>query len=207
MSSFEQICHRLKYLERWKEIAIRPSVEECHVDDEEMLNEEIDDLVELSKKCLDARKQLNANLPPHELALDHLLKVEDSGIENAGKGLFYVPDSKSDVIPCNTIVCYYTGHRHNNFSQKHLSDKSYLLNVAGDLFVDPEPTPFIKARYINDPLNSAAANCKFVPDPTKYRCSVVSTREIKANEELFLSYGEFYWSQQNTNGKVYSPCK
>jgi len=204
MASFDQTSLRLKYLEIWKEIAIRPTTEECHEDDKDLLSKQIDDLTELSKRCLIARGQLNANLPPHELALDDSLIVQDSGIPNAGKGLFFNPPEDSDIIPCESTICYYTGHWHNNFSQKYLTDKSYLLNVAGDLFVDPGPMLSIKARYINDPLNPVAVNCTFVPDPKNYRCSVVATRDIKAKEEVFVSYGEFYWSQQAIRGTVHS---
>lgn len=206
-TSFEQLHLRLKYLENWREVAIRPKPEECHDDDIDLLRKEIDNIAELSDRLLVVRKKLNSNLPPHELALDDLLTVKVSGIPKSGLGLFYDPVNNSDVIQINNAICYYTGHYHNNFSQKFLTDKSYLLNVAGDLFVDPGPLTSIKARYINDPLNHKVVNCKFVPDPLNYRCVVVATREIKANEEIFIDYGDYYWSQQNIAGTVYTPGK
>ncbi len=205
MVSFEDVCQRLKYLEMWREIAVRPTIEKCHYHDKDLLNRELDDLVELSKRCLDVRRQMNSILPPHDLALDEQsLMIKDSGIPNAGNGLFFVPHAgDSTSIPSGSTICYYTGHRHNNFSQKYLSDKSYLLNISGDKFVDPGPLLSVKARYINDPLNPAAVNCEFVPDPEKFRCAVVATRDIKANEEIFVSYGDFYWSRQSIRGKVH----
>ena len=205
-TSFEKMSFRLNYRENWKELALRPNPEECDERDEDLLSKEIDDLKELSKRCLEARKELNCNLPPHELVLDHLLEIKNSTILNAGKGLFYMPPKKmlsSSFITNGKTICYYTGHRHNFYSQKFLIDRSYLLNVSGDILVDPQPVLSIKARFINDPLNEAVVNCKFVPDPSEFRCAVVATRDIRAGEELFVSYGEIYWSQQNYDGTVH----
>lgn len=217
MEAFHQIYNRLNYLELWKELAVRPTVEQCHDDDQDLLSSDADDLTLLSERCLAVRQQLNQSLPPHDLALDHLLQVKDSNIPNAGKGLFfYAASNKSEshdaqnaltdnIIPCNTIICYYTGHIHNNFSQRHLvKDKSYLMNVAGDLFVDPRPMTSIKARFINDPLNPDAVNCTFVPEPDHRRCAVVASKDIQSGEELFVSYGDFYWSQQSVSGTFHA---
>lgn len=177
-----------------------------------MLNQEQDDLNELEKRCLEIRNEMNEKLPPHELVLDNMLVVKDSSIPNAGSGLFYEPflssssqpGNKSNVIHSGTTICYYTGHRHNFLSQKYLSDKSYLMNVAGEILVDPGPVLSIKARYINDPLNDNFVNCKFVPEPSSFRCAVVATRDIMPEEELFVSYGEIYWSQQSIDGSILS---
>jgi hypothetical protein len=184
-----------------------------------MLEREGDDLKLLSKKCLQVRQDMNQNhLPSHELALDDELMVKKSRIPNAGKGLFYEPlpndydeeeesnndrsnggmnsssrkNTKQQQISKGSILCFYTGHRHNFHSQKYLVDKSYLLHVGRDMLVDPRETLQIKARYINDPLNEALVNCKFVPDPDEYRCKVVATRTIDPGEELYISYGDIY---------------
>lgn len=213
MVEFEQLRSRLDYLELWKELAVRPMIDECHEDDKDLLSNDDDDLKLLSERCLAVRRLLNDSLPPHDLALDNHLKIRDSTIPNAGKGLFFCPSTQvtnsmlsDNIIPFNTVICYYTGHIHNNFSQKYLViDKSFLMNVAGDLFVDPGPLLSVKARYINDPLNPNAVNCKFVPEPEHRRCSVVATRDIQLQEELFVSYGDFYWSQQSMSGTMLLP--
>lgn len=167
-----------------------------------MLQDDQDNLVELQKRCLHVRASMNENLPPHELAMDDILVVKTSSIPNAGQGLFYEPTDNESILHSGTIICYYAGHRHNFLSQKNLADKSYLLNVSGNLFVDPGPLLAIKARYINDPLNDELINCEFVPQPYLFRCAVVATRDIKPKEELFVSYGEMYWSNQSFNGAV-----
>jgi SET domain-containing protein len=76
--------------------------------------------------------------------------------------------------------------------------------VSGDVFVDPGPLPHVKARYINDPLNEEYVNCKFVPEPKFSRCAVVATRDIECGEELFVSYGEAYWSDRDHGGSTYT---
>lgn len=184
---------------------VRPCDQECHIEDRQMMLWENDDLLELEKRCLEVRCELNQNLPPHELALDDLLVVKLSSIPNAGNGLFYKPLDDSGVIYAGSTICYYTGHRHNFLSQKHILDKSFLLNVTGSLLVDPGPLTSIKARYINDPLNEQSINCIFVPQPKLFRCAVVATRDIIKDEELFVSYGEIYWSQQRHTGTVLIP--
>ncbi|GFH44324.1 hypothetical protein CTEN210_00798 [Chaetoceros tenuissimus] len=201
---FQSISKRLEYLEKWRELAIRPLKEDTHPDDLDLLEKEQDDLQLLSKKCLQVRREMNQNLPQHELALDHELQVKTSQIPDSGNGLFYEPRlDDANEIREGSILCYYTGHRHNFYSQKYLEDKSYLLHVDGDILVDPRETLDIKARYINDPLNARLINCKFVPDVKEFRCKVVATRSIHPGEELFISYGKIYWEQQPYEGKIF----
>ena len=205
-ATFDEISSRLNYLEKWREIAIRPCSDECHDDDKEFLEKETDNLIDLSRRCLEVREDMNSVLPPHMLALDEDLVVRKSAIANAGDGLYYEP-AKEAVIKRERVICYYTGHRHNFLSQKYLKDRSYLLNVGEDLFVDPGPSLHIKARYINDPLNEEAVNCKYVPELSMFRCAVVVTRDIFPGEELFVSYGSIYWSQQKFSGTVHHTDK
>jgi len=202
---FNQVSSRLEYLEKWREIAIRPTFEQCHQDDYDMLNQTLDDLNELTKRCLAVRHELNLSLPPHKIALDADLVVRKSQIPNAGNGLYYEPTHGKSrlIIHRDSIICYYTGYRHNFLSQKYLKNKSYLLNISGDILVDPYPTPNIKGRYINDPRNEEVVNCQFVPDVKTFSCKVVALRDIQAGEELFVSYGEMYWSNQGSCGTVF----
>jgi SET domain-containing protein len=77
------------------------------------------------------------------------------------------------------------------------------MMVQGQTFVDARTCPNIKARYINDPLNETAVNCKFVP--MDYRSAVVTNRAVEPGEELFASYGDFYWTQRQTTGNRLKP--
>lgn len=159
---------------------------------------------------------------------DDELLPKTSTIPQAGFGLFYVPiiddDDDDDntkgsvIIPKGTTICYYTGHIHTFNSSRGLTDKSYLMmvmtsdgnnnknnsnshqqtSIIGDVFVDPLPMKHVKARYLNDPLNDELVNCHYVAMP--WRSAVVALRDIQPNEELFASYGDWYWAQQPAPG-------
>ena len=210
LSLFETYHDRLNYLEKWYEIGIRPPKHVCNPCDYDLLELEHDDIKQLFDRCIIARQIMNENLPPHEHALDDYLCVKPSMIPDAGLGLFYEPylnekDRNKQLIDLTikpgAIVCYYTGYRHNYHSSKMLKDRSYLLCVGGDCLVDPLPLVNVKARYINDPMDEDLCNVKFVAQVNEYRCAVVATREIRVGEELLVSYGDHYWSQQKIRGK------
>lgn len=58
-----------------------------------------------------------------------------------------------------------------------------------------DPSRSSIARYINDPLSPLALNAEFVkcPSMTPPRALVVATRDIVLGEEVFCSYGKWYW--------------
>jgi len=194
-TTFRQLKERLEYLERWREIAVRPST--FSKNDEDLMTEEVDDVQELTKRCREVRSAMNKLLPGRSAPFEDSLRPQVSNIPGAGLGLF-VHERK--FSPGETL-CYYYGHLHNFSSAREIEDTSYLLLVHSDVLVDPGPLPEIKARYINDPLNESYVNVKFVPEQL---CSaVVATREIGHGEEVYVSYGDAYWSQQSTQGTVF----
>ncbi len=176
---FVQHKRRLKYLERWRELAIRPFEYECLPQDFDLLQKDQDDCDALMIRCLEARADMNNHLPPQELAMNEDLVPAESNIKNAGQGLFFRPSSSGRrMILAGEVICY--------------------------VLVDPGPLLNIKARYMNDPRNELYVNTKFVPEPASNRCAVVATRDIMPGEELFVSYGEAYWANQDYEGTVYS---
>mmetsp|Transcript_3543 Transcript_3543/g.5187 ORF Transcript_3543/g.5187 Transcript_3543/m.5187 type:complete len:275 (-) Transcript_3543:279-1103(-) len=222
-SLFTIIHKRLQQLEKWYELAIRPSsIDQCHPEDRDLFRMEQDDCKKLAQRCLEVRTEMNDNLPVHETQWESSLRPRVSRIPNAGKGLFYDDftsiigieatddrggggDSGSqEIIPKGSTICYYYGHIHNFQSLKQIKDKSYLMLVSGDVHVDPRPCFHIKARYINDPLNFRFYNCSYQPDPDHFRSKVVALRDIKSGEELFASYGEAYWTNQPVEGAFYN---
>jgi hypothetical protein len=195
-STFDKLKRRLEMLELWRELAIRPKRDECF-DDLDLLERELDDCEELSRRSLKARQLMNGNLPAVEDERDQDLVPRPSGIPKAGLGLYFEPINQEPMLKGETI-CYYSGHIHNYHSAKSLKDRSYLMRI-GDVLVDPGPLPEIKARYINDPLDEHYVNCKFVPG--ELRAAVVATRVIEPTEELYVSYGDGYWAQHDTLGR------
>ena len=92
------------------------------------------------------------------------------------------------------------------------ADDSYLwlrqewdrvgFQTTKEFFVDPTDRD-IKARYINDCLQSTRYNVTFVLDPQRERAAVVTLRPICSGEELYVSYGQPYWSSlEATTGIV-----
>lgn len=71
-----------------------------------------------------------------------------------------------------------------------------------DGFIDALPTPSVKARYINDPMNEDKCNVKFehIQEPDIWFCPVVAQRDILPDEELFVSYGPRYWNESRMIG-------
>ncbi len=67
-----------------------------------------------------------------------------------------------------------------------------------DGFLDALPTEDVLARFINDPRLEKRCNVTFkhIKEPGIWNCPVVSIRDIAAGEELFISYGPRYWSDQ-----------
>ncbi len=188
----------------------------------------IEDLARLRKRSSFVQNLFNNQLS--ELSIETTrwessLVVQPSQIPGAGMGLFYHPlshrrdtsestninDAKK-ILPSGSVVCYYTGMVHTHSSASGLQDKSYLMWIRGNTLVDPKSMPHIKARYINDPLNDNIVNCAYCPAkiPNRkndeevhedtIRTSVVTTRDILPGEELFVSYGDVYWSKQPVCG-------
>lgn len=76
------------------------------------------------------------------------------------------------------------------------------LSTRDELFVNPSNLS-IKARYINDCLDERSYNVAFVMDSIMERAAIVTLRDIKAGEEIFVSYGQAYWdSMEATTGIV-----
>ena len=132
---FESLFHRLEYLEKWKELAIRP--DSCDPEDADLLEADVDDLVKLQERCWAVRKAMNRALPPIETTeWEDSLVAKTSTIPNTGLGLFYEPgNGKTIAIPSDTTICYYTGHLHNFQSARHFLSKEnqqgYLMAVQG----------------------------------------------------------------------------
>ncbi|KAG7340607.1 hypothetical protein IV203_024150 [Nitzschia inconspicua] len=201
--------NRLQTLEKWTELAIRPSTAEaCHPADRHLFPSDpdhIDDIVALNRQCETVRSLLNQEISALNVETtewEPYLVVRPSQIESAGLGLFFEGVDDNHVLPTGSILCYYAGHIHSHTSSRTLTDKSYLIWVCDDILVDPGPLPKIQARYINDPLNEDVINCRYVPDrKLKVRSAVVTTRPIFSGEELFVTYGEAYWNQQPIVGR------
>lgn len=211
---FEAQSRRVNNLCRWYELGMRPSLSSPSLlnlaahehKDEDLFNEKVDDLQTLLLRSIQAQDDLNTNLPPHPRGdYEDILTVAPSTIDGAGNGLF-----TSVHIPKGEVVCNYTGYRHHYQSQKRFKGKAraYILKLQNgwpkndrrnDGFVDAYPTEDVLARFINDPKLEERCNVtfKYIQEPGIWHCPVVSLRDIAAGEELLISYGPRYWSDQD----------
>ncbi len=125
-----------------------------------------------------------------------MLFVQDSLIPNAGKGLFTDCDIKK-----GEIVTEYTGEKltwaeceKRNNNQEGVN--GYFFFVSKNNCIDAQNTPESLGRYAND-----AQGYKRVPglknnaeyQIIKRKPYIVAKRNIKAGEEIFVSYGKEYW--------------
>lgn len=200
---------RLHQLEQWLELAIRPSLDDLvDASDGDLLRDDdgIDDLIELQKRCNEACQVRNdlwtscSSVRAHHVMLDDELQPLPSQVPEAGLGLFFKPKDTNKCICQGETICYYWGHVHNFRSAKQLRNRSYLMLVQGHALVDPGPLLFIKARYINDPCNELLYNVQFSPEQN--RSAVIATRDIEPGEELFVAYGDAYWTQQPFSPRI-----
>eukprot|EP00586_Coscinodiscus_wailesii_P014645 CAMPEP_0172495340 /NCGR_PEP_ID=MMETSP1066-20121228/67930_1 /TAXON_ID=671091 /ORGANISM="Coscinodiscus wailesii, Strain CCMP2513" /LENGTH=229 /DNA_ID=CAMNT_0013266927 /DNA_START=29 /DNA_END=718 /DNA_ORIENTATION=+ len=208
-------CRRVENLAKWYELGIRPSLSSDSLvnaaahesKDDDLFDAEVDDLPSLLRRSLIAQDEMNANLPPHPQGdYEDALLVRSSTIEGAGNGLF-----TSVYLGKGTVVCHYSGTRHDYHSQKKIVDRQYLLKLQNgypknsrrnDGFIDAGPCLDVKARFINDPGNDDKINVKFehIREPGTWFCPVVAQRDIDAGEELFISYGPRYWNESRMIG-------
>lgn len=109
-------------------------------------------------------------------------------ILGAGSGLFTrVPIAKG------ACVCIYTGRVLRTVDAIRLKDKTYLMRLGPQVYVDPCDDETVLGRYINDPRNRFLQNVVFDKRPEEQCAYVVAKRDIAVGEEIFADYGRWYW--------------
>jgi len=152
-----------------------------------------------SEKIAHSEMPISTKVYPESLFL-----VKKSNIPNAGKGLFTTVD-----LPKNSRVLIYQGEMmlqndgHADKIDKKTKtpdDHSYcwFLNGKEEICINSIHTPQFKARYVNDAYKTKFKN-NLRPsfDYKNKRVSYISIKNIKAGDELFISYGEPYWDSRS----------
>lgn len=114
--------------------------------------------------------------------------VKPSWIEAGCLGLFAAKDFKE-----GETVEFYRGKVLRTCDALRLKDKSYLMRLGEQCYVDARDSPFSLARYINDCRNLAGYNVRFDKRASDHCAVVIATRDILQNEEIFADYGKLYW--------------
>jgi len=133
--------------------------------------------------------------------LEKNLVVKTSLIPQAGQGLF-----TTTLIPKGTRVVEYKGRvtdwknvRSDN------GDNGYIYFMKRTHVIDASRALSSLARFSNDArgltrIKGLDNNAEYVEDGL--RVYIVSKREIRAGEEIFVSYGPEYWKTIRHNMKV-----
>lgn len=94
------------------------------------------------------------------------------------------------------VICIYHGKLLRTSDAIKLDDKSYLMRLGEQVYVDAREKLDCLARFINDCRNPAGYNVRFEKHPSAGVALIVATRDVKAGEELFVDYGKWYWLRQ-----------
>jgi len=123
------------------------------------------------------------------------LYIKPSQIKGAGQGLFTSMD-----IYKGEIIAYYKGEHLDDDEAKRRADANedqYFVVLLDGSILDAKNTECF-GRYANDaegiPGSGFKNNAKISLDDNDDVC-LVATKNIKADEEIFLPYGKKYWNK------------
>ena len=113
------------------------------------------------------------------------LEIKKSNIDCGGNGVF-----TTEPIKANTIIGEYIGDIREPGSAYDFG--RYCVETKSGKLIDAFLYPRTIMAMINDSYGSKFTNnCKFKLD--ELTAEIISIRDIEANEELFLDYGDSYW--------------
>lgn len=125
-----------------------------------------------------------------------MLYVKKSKLPKAGKGLFTAKPIKK-----GEIVCEYEGEKiswkeclKRNEAQE--GKGGYYFHITNQNCVDAQYTLWALGRYANDAtgiskVDGLRNNAKY--EVIKGKPYIKAIKNIKENEEIFVSYGKAYW--------------
>jgi SET domain-containing protein len=112
------------------------------------------------------------------------LEIKDSTIKDSGQGVFTLEDIQKD-----TLIDHYLG------TYQIIPTSKYYFQIKDGFGIDAGTYPRCYMGMVNDSSNSNFRNnCTFVVDENDNTVTVHSLQDIKAGEELFISYGGSYWN-------------
>eukprot|EP01041_Mallomonas_annulata_P004406 gene4406-8766_t len=114
--------------------------------------------------------------------------VKKSWIKEAEYGLF-----AGNKIRKGQIIGRYTGKELTTSEAIRLLDKSYLMRLGPQCYIDSKDSFLSLPRFINDCRNKNGYNVTFLKSINEKCAWVISLRDIERNEEFFVDYGRWYW--------------
>ena len=115
--------------------------------------------------------------------------IATSTIPNAGNGAF-----ANIYLPKGTVLGYYKGKRLTLAQYERLADDSYVWELSspyGPVYVDGKnPKLSNWLRFLND---SRDRRINVEPYQSRGNIYYRTIKHIKPGEEMFISYGDYYW--------------
>ena len=144
-----------------------------------------------------AKPKVRNHLQPKPSKCPKRVRIGESKIPNAGMGLFLLEDAKK-----GDFVARYSGEVIDKLTNE-ASKSNYRVKISNNMYLDAARAHHFEGRYINDGVRAGkAANVRLAAGYRTNECSITgfrwirifATRNIKAGEELYLDYGDDYWS-------------
>jgi uncharacterized protein len=131
-----------------------------------------------------------------------MLSIKTSQLPSAGMGLWAEKDFKR-----GEIIVKYDGEKitWKECERRNLAQEGYgcyYLFISKNKCIDAQHTTWAQGRYANDAaglVRKAGKRNNSKYEIIKGEAFIKATRNIKAGEEIFVSYGKGYW---NTIRKV-----
>lgn len=123
-----------------------------------------------------------------------MLQIKKSTLPRAGKGLFTTKDIKKGEIICEyegEIITWNEAIRRNDEGIN-----GYVYYISERVCVDAYYAKKTFGRYANDAAGltrKKGARNNSVYHEAKRKVFIKATRNIRAGEEIFVSYGRSYW--------------
>jgi SET domain-containing protein len=125
-----------------------------------------------------------------------MLYVKKSKLPKAGKGLF-----TKEEIKKGAVVCEYEGEKITwkeclRRNENQTGKGAYYFHVTDKNCIDAQYTLWAMGRYANDATGFSRVaglrnNARY--EVIKNKPYILAIRNIKAGEEIFVSYGKEYW--------------
>ena len=90
-------------------------------------------------------------------------------------------------------MCEYRGDVLRTKYAIKLADKSYLMRLGPQVYIDARTRPDVLGRFINDCRDPTTYNVSFIKLPSEEMALVVALKDIVCGDELYVDYGRMYW--------------
>lgn len=132
------------------------------------------------------------------------LEVKESSIPNCGKGLFTktaIKRGEKVVEYTGEIITWKECQKRNEAMEDGFG--AYYFYVSDRKCIDAQHVPESLARYANDAagftrIPGIRNNCRF--EVIRSRAYIITSRNLKPGEEIFVAYGKDYWNALRSNG-------